>query len=129
MKYFPALLSALCPGLGQIYLGEFSAGLALLIATVGLFAVYQFDSSWLTTLCLILGYLSLAYQSAKDAHHKTRNTETVQYILGLAVVIGPFCLPLLWQNKQIHLRGRLIWSAVVLVLSLLAILSLKYLGI
>ena len=127
MDLGPALLSVVLPGLGQLYLGERSNGLSLMAASFGMLVVLFVDPSWLTKIFVGLAYLSLVYHAAKDAYHGTKNTESIQYILGLSVVIGPFCLPLLWQNKQISTNAKLAWSVVILILTGLAIASMIYL--
>ena len=127
MCMFPAILSAILPGLGQILQGERAAGLSLMAACLGMGVILYWDPSWFTGLFVALAYLSLVFHAAKDAYHGTRNTESIQYVLGLAVVIGPFCLPLLWQNNQIHQKAKLIWTVVILILSGLAIASMVYL--
>lgn len=127
MKLTPALLSILLPGLGQLYLGERANGLSLIAASLGMGLVLCFDPSWFTGIFIALAYLSLVYHAAKDAYHRTKNTESIQYVLGLAVVCGPFSLPLLWQNGQIKTRGKIIWTVVILILTGLAIASMIYL--
>ncbi|MEI6805872.1 MAG: hypothetical protein WCK49_05130 [Myxococcaceae bacterium] len=127
MELSAALLSAILPGLGQLYLGERSNGLSLLAASLGMLLVLFFDPSWFTGIFIGLAYLSLMYHAAKDAYHGTKNTESIQYVLGLAVVVGPFCLPLLWQNEQIHTKAKLAWTVVILILTGLAIASMIYL--
>lgn len=127
MKPTPVLLSILLPGLGQLYLGERTNGLSLIAASLGMGLVLCFDPSSLTSIFIALAYLSLVYHAAKDAYYGTKNTESIQYILGLAVVCGPFCLPLLWQNGQIKTRGKVIWTAIILILTGLAIASMIYL--
>ncbi len=122
-----ATLSAILPGLGQIYLGERSNGLSLLAASLGMLLILSYDTSWFTGIFVGVAYLSLVYHAAKDAYHGTKNTESIQYVLGLAIVIGPFCLPLLWQNKQIHTQAKLIWTVVILVLTALLVASMVYL--
>jgi hypothetical protein len=127
MKLVPALLSILLPGLGQLYLGERANGLSLIAASLGMGIVLRFDPSWLTGVFIALAYLSLIYHAAKDAYRGTKNTESIEYILGLAVVCGPFCLPLLWQNRQIKTQGKIIWTVIILVLTGLAIASMIFL--
>lgn len=127
MKLTPALLSILLPGLGQLYLGERANGLSLIAASLGMGLVLCFDPSWFTSIFIALAYLSLVYHAAKDAYRGTKNTESIEYILGLAVVCGPFSLPLLWQNGQIKTRGKIIWTTVILILTGLAIASMIYL--
>ena len=127
MKLIPALLSVILPGLGQLYLGKRANGLSLIAASLGMGIVLLFDPSWFTGIFIALGYLSLIYHATRDAYHGTKNTESIQYILGLAAVCGPFCLPLLWQNGQIHTRGKIIWTVVILILTGLAIASMIYL--
>lgn len=127
MKLGPALLSVILPGLGQLYLGERSNGLSLIAAALGMLLVLSYDSSWFTSIFVGLAYLSLVYHASKDAYHGTKNTESIQYVLGLAVVIGPLCLPLLWQNSQIHRKAKLIWTFVILILTGLAVASMVYL--
>jgi hypothetical protein len=127
MKLVPTLLSILLPGLGQLYLGERANGLSLIAASLGMGLVLCFDPSWFTGIFIALAYLSLVYHAAKDAYRGTKNTESIEYILGLTVVCGPFCLPLLWQNTQIRVRGKIIWTIVILILTGLTIASMVYL--
>lgn len=125
--YLPAILSAFLPGLGQILIGEIACGLSLLAACLGMGLILYLAPSWFTGAFVALAYLSLVFHAAKDAYHSTKNTESIQYVLGLAVVIGPFCLPLLWQNKQVHLKAKLLWTVVILIITGLAIASMIYL--
>lgn len=127
MNLGPALLSVVLPGLGQLYLGERSNGLSLLAATFGMLLMISYDLSWLTGIFVGIAYLSLVYHAAKDAYHGTKNTESIQYVIGLAVVIGPFCLPLLWQNSQIQNTAKLIWTVVILILTGLLVAGMIYL--
>lgn len=127
MNLLPAILSAILPGLGQLTQGERSNGLSLMAAALGMPLILCLDFSWFTGIFVVTAYLSLVFHAAKDAYHGTKNTESIQYVLGLAVVIGPFCLPLLWQNQQIHRQGKLIWTLIILVITGLAIVSMIYL--
>ena len=127
MKLHAALFSVVLPGLGQLYLGERSNGLSLIAAALGMLLVLFHDPSWFTGVFVGSAYLSLVYHAAKDAYHSTKNTESIQYIIGLAILIGPFCLPLLWQNSQIHRKAKFIWTIVILILAALAVASMVYL--
>ena len=122
-----AALSLILPGLGQLAQGKRANGLALISACFGMLAWIWIDASKLTLFFIVCAYLSLVFHAFKDALNNTRNTGSIQYVLGLAVVVGPFALPLLWQNQQASQRIKLIWSTVILALTALMILSMIYL--
>ncbi len=121
------VLLSLIPGLAQLVQGNSKSGQALLSATLGMFALLLWDLSTLTLIFVALAYLSLVYHAAKDALHQTRNTESVEYVLGLAVIVGPFALPLLWQNQNLSPRAKRIWTGVIIVITVLLLISMKYL--
>lgn len=127
IKMIQSILLSILPGLAQLVQGQRQSGLALLSATLGMFALLLWDLSTLTLIFVAVGYLSLVYHAAKDALHETRNTESVEYVLGLAVIVGPFALPLLWQNQSISPRAKQIWTGVIVVITVLLIISMKYL--
>ena len=122
-----SLLLSLIPGLAQLVQGQRQSGFALLSATLGMFGLLLWDLSTLTLIFVAVAYMSLVYHAAKDALHQTRNTESVEYVLGLAVIVGPFALPLLWQNKRLTLRSKRIWTGVILVITVLLVISMIYL--
>lgn len=122
-----SVLLSLLPGLAQLLQGDRKSGLALLSASLGMLALLAWDLSKLTLLFVAIAYVSLVYHAAKDALHKTRNTESVEYVLGLAVIVGPFALPLLWQNGHLSTRAKWIWTVAIGVITVFLVWGMLYL--
>ncbi|MES2504099.1 MAG: hypothetical protein V4534_04390 [Myxococcota bacterium] len=120
------ILSIIFPGLGNLSQGDKPGGLALMSAALGLILLCMWDLSWFTTIFVVLAYFSLIWHSVRDMQKGTRHTESIQYVLGLSAVVGPFALPLLWQNRSIHTRAKKIWTAVILFITVLLVLGMIY---
>lgn len=123
----PAILSLIFPGLGHLALGDRQSAFALMSAAAGMILLLCWNLSWLTGIFVVIAYLSLVWHSVKDAWHHTRNTESLEYVLGLAVVVGPFVLPLLWQNQRLGIKAKITWTCVVSIITAIAIGCMIYL--
>ncbi|HLN86453.1 MAG TPA: DUF5683 domain-containing protein [Candidatus Limnocylindrales bacterium] len=125
---FAALvLSAVLPGLGQIYNRETQKGLVIFASCLGL-ALFTY---WLSdfnkigpALALVLLWLSAAadaYKVAKTSGQAPEFYYRKTYVVAMLLLVGPLGLPLLWQSPNFSRTARWIWTVVVVAAALMFI--------
>jgi len=137
-----ALLSLVVPGIGQLYNGDRTKALAVLLmvagiamgilmATVGPPAFH----SILTTLILGVAYLFIwgptvvdAYQRASGHPATVLSGEKPWYVIFMLLTVGPMAIPLLWQSPRFSRTAKVVWSALILLLAIAGIAVLLIVG-
>ena len=124
-RFAALLLSALIPGLGQIYNREIKKGLILFASCLSLGLL----SYWLggfnrvaLALALLLLWVSAvvdAYQSAKTSGRSADFYYQRPYVVTMLLLVGPLALPLLWQSPNFSRAGRWLWTIIVVGAALL----------
>lgn len=113
------LLSALLPGLGQIYNHERGKGSAILACCVLLgYGVYWLAgfNALTAALALLLIWLSAiidAYKVAASAGQTAEFYYAKSYVVAMLLLVGPLALPLLWQSPNFSSTARWVWTAIV----------------
>jgi hypothetical protein len=124
----PALaltLSALVPGLGQIYNRESKKGLVILGSSLSLGLLIYWISGFnkiAAALALLLLWVSAAvdaYKVAKTAGQASEFYYRKSYVVTMLLLVGPLALPLLWQSPNFSSTARWLWTALVVGAALL----------
>lgn len=137
-----AALSALVPGLGQLYNRRPAAGAATLVSTLGIWLALAWTTlgppdsrSWLTAATLLVAYPFLLVPAVLDAVRDRSDVAVSRSPLGsrwqiivLLLAIGPLALPQLWQSDRFSRRAKLAWTLAVALIALLAILMIVVIG-
>jgi drug/metabolite transporter (DMT)-like permease len=135
-------LSALVPGLGQLYLGERPTGFAVLAAAVGILGGVLVAMtgpaplrSWTTVALLVFVYPFLWVPAVRDAWRRGRGGpspllagEQAWYVLFMLATVGPMALPLLWRSPRFSVRARRWWTAAVVAVALLGVAFTLWVG-
>ena len=122
-------LSAIVPGLGQIYNEEARKGLVIIGSCLGLglFIYWQSGLNRATfALALLLVWISAiadAYKSAQAFGQPPDFYYRKAYVVSLLLLVGPFALPLLWQSPHFSRTARWTWTVIVSSAALLFILA------
>jgi len=122
-------LSALVPGLGQLYNKEAGKGLVIIGSCLGLGLLIYWQSGLnriTFALALLLVWISAiaeAYKSAQASGQPPDFYYRKAYVVSLLLLIGPFALPLLWQSPHFSRTARWTWTAIVSGAALLFILT------
>ena len=140
--FVAGLLSLLVPGLGQLYNREWAKGMAVLCIAAGLGGGMlmatvgpERSRSWLTAVMLGLVYLCIWIPAVVDAAQRAAGTSQpllsggkAWYIVLMLLSVGPMALPLLWQSPRFSRTAKIVWTAVVIVVALAAILFMIVVG-
>jgi TM2 domain-containing membrane protein YozV len=135
-------LSALLPGLGQLYLGERATGVAVLAAAVGVLVGIALAiagpaplRSWATVAMLAVVYPFLWLPAVRDAYRRARGQpspllagEQLWYVVLMLATVGPLALPLLWRSPRFSLRAKYLWTTAVVLVALAGIAFTVWLG-
>lgn len=119
------LLSALLPGLGQIYNRELAKGLVIFASALSLGLISYWVSGMngiSTALALLLLWMSAAvdaYKIAKSAGQAAGFYYQKSFVVAMLLLVGPLALPLLWQSPNFSRAGRWLWTALVVAVALL----------
>jgi hypothetical protein len=125
--FTPLALSAIVPGLGQIYNQEVKKGLVIFGSCLSLGLLTYWISGlnkFSTALALILVWISAmtdAYKVATTAGQASDFYYRRPYVVAMLLLVGPLALPLLWQSPHFSWNARWIWTAIVVVAALLFI--------
>ena len=128
------LLSLLAPGLGHLACGERATGWAFLCISVGVALSGFFFHSPSTWMLMGLAYVVIAVATCRDAMRiasgqpSTLRSGPTWSLVAMVLVIGPFALPLIWQHERLSRRVKIIWTLVVIGLTLLSLLLAAAMG-
>lgn len=128
------VLSALVPGLGQLYVGDRAKGVALLVMVIGIGLTVALSHSALTAILLGLVYLAVVIPAAMDAYKAasgspgSSSNDSMGYVIGMLVAVGPFALPLLWQSRRFSRTAKIVWTVAVIAIALLFVATVALLG-
>lgn len=117
---FAALaLSAVIPGLGQLYNKEKGKGLVIVGSCLGLGLLIYWQSG-LNKITFILALLLVwvsavvdAYKTAQASGQPSDFYYRKAYVVSLLLLVGPFALPLLWRSPHFSSAARWTWTAIV----------------
>lgn len=132
--YRACLYSVVIPGLGQIYLEDYAKGLTLLCMDAGILVSVLFSHSWFVWGLMGVVYLTIVFPAATDAFQtaagnpRTFNGDSVPYVLLMLFMVGPFAIPLLWQSSKFSKKAKIIWTALVILVALIAIAVTTFLA-
>ena len=125
--FLALILSAVLPGLGQIYNQEQEKGWVIF----GCCAVLGIATYWLSgfnalsaALALLLIWLSAiidAYKVAKSSGQTAEFYYAKSYVVAMMLLVGPLALPLLWQSPNFSRSARWLWTVIVVGAALLFI--------
>jgi hypothetical protein len=125
--FLALILSAVVPGLGQIYNQEQKKGWVILaccavlgLATYGL-SGFNAASAALALLLIWLSAIIDAYKVAKSSGQTAEFYYAKAYVVAMLLLVGPFALPLLWQSPNFSSTARWAWTAIVVGAALLFI--------
>jgi TM2 domain-containing membrane protein YozV len=119
------VLSAIVPGLGQLYNQQVKKGLVIFGSCLSLGLLTYWISGlnkFSTALALILVWISAmtdAYKVATTAGQPSDFYYRRPYVVAMLLLVGPLALPLLWQSSHFSRTARWIWTAIVVVAALL----------
>jgi hypothetical protein len=122
-------LSAIVPGLGQLYNKEAGKGLAIIGSCLGLGLLIYWQSGLnriTFALALLLVWSSAiaeAYKSAQASGQPVELFYRKAYVVSLLLLVGPFALPLLWRSPHFSRTARWVWIVLVVGATLLFFLT------
>lgn len=123
-KPFLALILSLIPGLSHLYLGKIKKAVVLFIIDAGLVLSLIYSNSYLMKLIAINIYLFTFLPACLETYNMAKgkeswiNTDSKLYTVILLLTTGFSALPLLWQNKELSKRFKIIWTIAVPLLAL-----------
>jgi hypothetical protein len=135
-------LSAVLPGLGQLRQGDGARGVALALPCLGLWGAVMLSlfgpapvRSVITAALLALLYPLLWLPAVLDAWNRGGGSaapaispDEAWYVVLSLLAVGPMALPLLWQGSVFSLRGKIVWTVVVVGIALAALVFILLLG-
>ena len=119
------LLSALLPGLGQIYNREIAKGLVIFGCGLSLGVLTGWVSGFnkvTPALALLLLWVSAAVDAHKMAKTAGQGAEFFyrkSFVVAMLLFVGPLALPLLWQSPNFSRTARWLWTILVVGVALL----------
>ena len=139
---FAAGLSAVMPGLGQLYNREDGKAAAILCSTFGIWAGLVWTTvgpeayrSWLSAIALLLAYPFLLLPTVLDAHRRARGipelspSHAVRWrVVVMLLASGPLAIPQLWQSQGFSRRAKILWTLSIALVSLILILMMVAIG-
>ena len=135
-------LSAVMPGLGQLYNGEDAKAGAILCSTFGIWAGLVWTTvgsdasrSWLSAFALLLFYPFLLLPAVLDAHRRASGIPEISssrasrwHVVIMLLVIGPLAIPQLWQSQGFSRSAKILWTFSIGLISLIVILAMVAVG-
>jgi TM2 domain-containing membrane protein YozV len=113
------MLSAVVPGLGQIYNQEVRKGLVIFGSALSL-GLLSYGIPGLNKISMLLALLLLwisaiadAYKVAKTYGHAADFYYRRPYVVAMLLLVGPLALPLLWQSPYFSRTARWTWTIIV----------------
>lgn len=128
------LLSVLAPGLGQMYLGARGKGLALLCITCGIGVSLIVHQGLIHSILMAVIYVSVMIPAAMDAYRvadggpQAFQQDPVFYVILMLFLAGPFAIPLLWQSSKFTRNAKILWTLLVMGISLFSIVAIGLLS-
>ncbi len=129
------LLTLVFPGLGHFYVGSRFAALAYGAMTVGLGYSYFSAKSFLARIAVLFIVPFLVVPAARDAmavaqgkKKPVTGEESRVYVVWMLCCVGPFAIPLLWQNKKFSVPVKIVWTVVVISIVVLFLSAVSILG-
>jgi len=117
--FIALILSAIVPGLGQIYNREAKKGWVILgsCVSLGLLTYWLADLNKITVaLALLLLWASAIVDAYKVAATSGQTSEFYfrkTYVVAMLLLVGPLALPLLWQSPNFSRTTRWLWTVIV----------------
>ncbi len=128
-------LTLLFPGLGHFYVGNKFSALAYVIITTGIYISYFSAHSFLARTAVLFIVPFFVFPAARDAvavaRGKKRSVtgeESRIYVVWMLCCVGPFAIPLLWQNKKFSLPVKIVWTVVVVAIVAMFLSAIAVLG-
>jgi hypothetical protein len=118
-------LSAIVPGLGQIYNQEIKKGVVIFgsCLSLGLLSYWISGLNKISTLlALLLLWISAvthAYKAARASSQQPDFYYRRPYVVAMLLLVGPLALPLLWQSPNFSRTARWTWTIIVVGAALL----------
>jgi TM2 domain-containing membrane protein YozV len=113
------MLSAVVPGLGQIYNQEVRKGLVIFGSALSL-GLLSYWISGLNKISMLLALLLLWISAIADAYKVAKTSGQAAdfyyrrpYVVAMLLLAGPLALPLLWQSPYFSPTARWTWSLIV----------------
>ena len=133
-RFAAAALSCFLPGLGQWFAGQPAQGVALICIDLGVAVNALLSRSAIGRIMLALVYLSVmitaaidAWQAAGPSTRKSRGG-SVPYVVLMLFIVGPFAIPMLWASPGFSRYAKVVWTAVVVAVAVLFIVTVGYLS-
>ena len=129
------LLSLIFPGLGHLYVGSRFSALAYGLMSVGIGIGYYSSRSYLSRLAVLFIVPFVIFPAARDAANIARGKkkavtgeESWIYVVWMLCCVGPFAIPLLWQNKKFSVPVKVVWTVIVLAVVAIFVLAISTIG-
>lgn len=129
------LLSLLFPGLGHLYLGERWGAFIYAVMGTGIWLIFLTSHSFISRLAVLFIFPFVfipvcrdAVDIAKGKKKAVTGTESRIYVIWMLCCVGPFAIPLLWQNKKFSMPVKILWTVIVLSVVVIAFLILNAMG-
>ena len=140
--FVATVMSALLPGLGQLYNGERAKGIAMLSLTAGIWFWFvmaavgpSYARSQLSQVVLAVTYFFVWLPATTDAYRVAASGTSglvtgskSSYVIFMVVMTGIMALPLLWQSATFSRSAKITWSVIGVLNTFLALLFLALLG-
>lgn len=132
--WLAAVLSAILPGLGQVYNRDRAKGIAMLCMALGIGITIAISHSVWSLILMGVLYVAVLIPAVHDAYQIARHRgpslagEQLWYVVWMLLCVGPFALPLLWQSRRFSTRGKLLWTIAVILIALIGILAVNAIG-
>ncbi len=132
--YLAFFYSIVLPGLGQIYLEDYAKGLTLFCMAVGILLSIFLSHSWFVWVLMGAIYLAVVFPAATDAFQTASGKprvftgDSVWYVLLMLFMVGPFAVPLLWQSQKFSKKAKVVWTVLVILVALIAIVVTTFLA-
>ena len=135
-------LSAVMPGLGQLYNGEDAKGVAILCSAFGIWAGLVWTTvgpdasrSWVAAVALLSAYPFLLLPAVRDAYRRASGIPEVLsanarrwHVVVMLLVIGPLAIPQLWQSPGFSRGAKILWTFFVSFVAVIVILLMVVIG-
>jgi TM2 domain-containing membrane protein YozV len=124
------LYSFLLPGAGQLYLGERVKGWTFFCMDAGVAVSLVFSHTAIAWFLMGGIYLAILIPAALDAFQTASGRpraftgDSIPYVIMMLFMVGPFAIPLLWQSAKFSKTAKIVWTAGVILIALLAIAAL-----